>query len=1156
MTDEAMINSTGYWDSRFAKDWDVCQGPAQSRFFARVALQNLPRWLLDQARRESLTICDWGCAQGDGTDVWASYVAARQLTGIDFSSVAVEQARFRYPAISFACDDWLTQSGHVDPTFDLVFSSNTLEHFHEPYEVLDILSRRARKGLILTLPYRELERFDEHLYTFLAANIPLALSNGFRLVWSRVVDCRSLAGTLWQGDQIVLVYVDSGWADGLALKLEDSLLTQNENDTELARLTTLMAEGDAQVASLGQHVQQLELETEQLRRDRDSFATQIEQVLASSSWRITRPLRAAGTLLKIAPTRTSVSETVWRLARGTVRMLPFPLGLKLRVRAALTNLLHTAADGGGHFIQDPINSAITNGVPDSTAQSMRPECCGLEPGLVSVVLPVFNQASLLAESIESVLAQTYQRFELIVVNDGSTDGVEAVLERYLGHPKFRCYTQINQKLPKALSNGFNLALGEYWTWTSADNIMEPTMLDELVAKLRSNPYLGMVYADYYAIDDQGQLLQDGTWRAHNRPNPQSGEIRLPRSVATLNTVPDNFIGPCFMYCGWIGRCIGDYDPQLGIEDYDYWMRINAFFRIEHLGSDDLLYRYRVHDNTLSANAGQHRIQEKVQALMIYESTRSAFYKLSTRYTADQVGSDWLVANGVSPDDISLAAGVAWLALDLTDVLVFGAETIVSDEVPFLRSAKPVVVVFNRPDIQYQGLRRLLNRSNCIALTPDRGTADHVRLLGTCPLLDASSPIAFRGIQTFAKNRLFLSATRTSEELAREVPRIEYGDHDRLCPSDLSWGEFIGRTLSRRGEFRGIFVQEVAIDWNVVLYQRPQHIAAAFGRLGYLVIYRTANSGGDDVDGFREVSLNVWLTNRGEVDEIAGVVRSFYSTYAHAPESLLKNGRRGVLVYEYIGHIDLQIFRETENVQHLAGLKEFSFGGGADYVLASARKLEEEALATVSRGRVLLVQNGVDTRHYRNPVHQQTPLPGNLVAFRRKFSQIVGYYGALAPWLWYEAITDLVAARPDLGFVFLGPDCCGGSQRLPVADNLLYLGAVEYRVLPAYARQFDVCFIPFAPGEIARTTSPLQLFESFALEKPVVVTSDLLECVDFQEVFNGDSVETISDALNRALSVKDDPEFKARLAGLADQNDWNERVRAMEVVFSSQMLRDE
>ncbi len=88
------------------------------------------------------------------------------------------------------------------------------------------------------------------------------------------------------------------------------------------------------------------------------------------------------------------------------------------------------------------------------------------------------------------------------------------------------------------------------------------------------------------------------------------------------------------------------------------------------------------------------------------------------------------------------------------------------------------------------------------------------------------------------------------------------------------------------------------------------------------------------------------------------------------------------------------------------------------------------------------------------------------------------------------------------------------------------------------------------------TSPLKLFEYFALEKPVIFTSDLLECVAIQEVFNGDSVEALSDALTRALAAKDDPEFKARLAGLADQNGLDECARAMEVFFSSQALNGE
>ena len=116
------------------------------------------------------------------------------------------------------------------------------------------------------------------------------------------------------------------------------------------------------------------------------------------------------------------------------------------------------------------------------------------------------------------------------------------------------------------------------------------------------------------------------------------------------------------------------------------------------------------------------------------------------------------------------------------------------------------------------------------------------------------------------------------------------------------------------------------------------------------------------------------------------------------------------------------------------------------------------------------------------------------------------------------------------------------------DNVLWLDAVAYEILPAYANQFDVCFIPFEPGEIARTTSPLKLFEYFALEKPVVVTSQMLECTSFKEVFSGDGADSLSAAIDDAIEVKSDPAFKDGLARLADENSWDNRARLLESVF--------
>ncbi|KAA9179487.1 hypothetical protein F3K36_04810 [Delftia sp. BR1] len=106
--------------------------------------------------------------------------------------------------------------------------------------------------------------------------------------------------------------------------------------------------------------------------------------------------------------------------------------------------------------------------------------------------------------------------------------------------------------------------------------------------------------------------------------------------------------------------------------------------------------------------------------------------------------------------------------------------------------------------------------------------------------------------------------------------------------DLSWDRFSEEVLSKRKQYKGIFIQEVVIDWNVPLYQRPQHMAVALARLGYLVIYRTDNWTADDVNGFREVENNVWVSNRDEVDLIDDVIRSVYSTaYSNSAERLLK-----------------------------------------------------------------------------------------------------------------------------------------------------------------------------------------------------------------------------------------------------------------------------
>ena len=115
--------------------------------------------------------------------------------------------------------------------------------------------------------------------------------------------------------------------------------------------------------------------------------------------------------------------------------------------------------------------------------------------LISIVLPVYNGAEHMAGSIESVLRQTWKNWELIIVNDCSTDQTLAVAESYQKKDsRIRVLSNSkNLKLPLTLNAGFAQAKGEYYTWTSDDNLYQPEALSSLVQALEQDNGCVMVY---------------------------------------------------------------------------------------------------------------------------------------------------------------------------------------------------------------------------------------------------------------------------------------------------------------------------------------------------------------------------------------------------------------------------------------------------------------------------------------------------------------------------------------------------------------------------------------------------------------------------------------------------------------------------------------
>lgn len=210
-----------------------------------------------------------------------------------------------------------------------------------------------------------------------------------------------------------------------------------------------------------------------------------------------------------------------------------------------------------------------------------------DPKLVSIVLPTYTRARLLGYAIRSVLRQTYPHFELIVIDDNSQDDTPEVV-RSFGDPRIRYFrNEENLKLPRGLNRGFELAHGQYLTWTSDDNLYGADAIAKMATVLDGGD-CDFVFADYFDF---------------SRLDEQTGEPLQPRRVK-LPDVPrldeGNNVGACFMYTRVVYEAIGPYDPELFlVEDYDYFIRIQKRFRFRHL--PEALYYFGRHDDSLTAS---------------------------------------------------------------------------------------------------------------------------------------------------------------------------------------------------------------------------------------------------------------------------------------------------------------------------------------------------------------------------------------------------------------------------------------------------------------------------------------------------------------------------------------------------------------------------
>ena len=230
------------------------------------------------------------------------------------------------------------------------------------------------------------------------------------------------------------------------------------------------------------------------------------------------------------------------------------------------------------------------------------------PGLVSVIIPTYNRSNYLREAVDSVLTQTYPSIEILIIDDGSSDGgsrTKSTIEPYLSPdssssqmPQVTYLYQANRGLVSAVNRGLALARGEYIQRLDDDDRLLPEKIARSVEVFQARPAVGLVATGYYYINAAGQ-------RAHTCP---------PRVCPESTQLFSMLLG-CISACAGVmvrslvHQKVGVY-RDIRAQDYDMWIRVAREFKVETI--DLPLAEYRRHPgNSTNPQNNQPQIERDI-----------------------------------------------------------------------------------------------------------------------------------------------------------------------------------------------------------------------------------------------------------------------------------------------------------------------------------------------------------------------------------------------------------------------------------------------------------------------------------------------------------------------------------------------------------------
>lgn len=206
--------------------------------------------------------------------------------------------------------------------------------------------------------------------------------------------------------------------------------------------------------------------------------------------------------------------------------------------------------------------------------------------LISVYITNYNYARFLKKAIDSVLSQSCHDYELLIIDDGSTDDSKNIIEGYASNPKIKIIYQHNKGLNVTNNIAIRAALGKYIIRLDADDYLVSNALEQMSGELEANPELGMIFPNYYYIDEKDQLI--GEVVRHDFDNNKVSLLDQPAH------------GACTMIRTDFLNKIGGYDESFNCQDgYELWIKFTQRYKVTNL--KEPLFYYRKHGANLTSN---------------------------------------------------------------------------------------------------------------------------------------------------------------------------------------------------------------------------------------------------------------------------------------------------------------------------------------------------------------------------------------------------------------------------------------------------------------------------------------------------------------------------------------------------------------------------